>query len=353
MTAEAGRAGRRGVPPAARTGALPVVLSVLRRLLQAAALIAAVLLLNFLLIRLAPGDPALAIAGGMGGATQEIVEDIRRDHGLDRPLSSQLLTYAARVASGDLGHSLHFDTPVLDLVLDRLGPTLLLTVTALLAASVLGSVLGVHAARRPHGTFANLAGLFTLAAWSAPPFLTGILLIFSFSAAVPLFPVSGMADLRADGAGLDRALDVAHHLALPALTLALMLLAPFFRIARASTIEALGADYIRTARAKGLREAEVLWRHALRNAALPIVTLAGLQFGALLSGAVLVETVFDWPGLGSLAFESALRRDHPTLLGILLFAAAAVVAVNLLTDLSCRLLDPRIRPDSPPGGDPA
>ena len=352
MTAEANSAGQHDVPPGSGAGALPLALRVVGRLMQAAALIAAVLLLNFLLIRLAPGDPALVIAGGMGGATEAIVEDIRRDHGFDQPLSGQLFTYAARVAGGDLGHSLYFDTPVLDLVLARLGPTLLLAVTALLAATFLGSVLGTQAARQPHGTFDNLAGLFAIAAWSTPVFWTGIVLIFAFSSALPLFPLSGMADLRADNVGLDRALDVAHHLALPALTLALALLAPFFRIARASTIQTLGADYIRTARAKGLSETAVLYRHALRNAARPLVTLAGLQFGTLLSGAVLVETVFDWPGLGSLAFESVLRRDHPTLLGILLFAAAAVIAVNLLTDLACHLLDPRTRPGSASGRGP-
>ncbi len=350
MSAEAGPGGHRAVRPGA--GALRLALAAVGRLLQAAALIAAVLLFNFLLVRLAPGDPAIVIAGGMGGATEAILEDIRRHHGLDRPLPGQLLAYAAQVASGDLGRSLHFGTPVLDLVLERLGPTLLLAATALLAAAVLGTLLGAQAARRPHGPFARLASGFALAAWSAPAFLTGLLLIYAFSAAVPLFPLSGMTDLRAAGAGPGRALDLAHHLALPALTLALTQLAPFVRIARAVTLEALGADHIRTARAKGLSETAVLYRHALQSAAVPIVTLAGLQCGALLSGAVIVETVFDWPGLGSLAFESALRRDHPTLLGILAFAAAAVVAVNLATDLACRLLDPRIRPDAPPGRGP-
>ena len=344
MTAEAGPGGRPGAE------VLGFALAVAVRLLQAAALIAAVLLFNFLLVRLAPGDPALVIAGGMGGATEAMVEDLRRLHGLDRPLHGQLLAYAAQVASGDLGRSLHFGAPVLDLVQERLGPTLLLAAAALLVASVLGTLLGARAARRPHGAFAHVVSGIALAAWSAPAFLTGILLIYALSAAVPLFPLSGMTDLRAAAAGPGRALDLAHHLALPALTLALTQLAPFVRIARAVTLEALGADHVRTARAKGLGEGAVLYRHALRNAAVPIVTLAGLQCGALLSGAVIVETVFDWPGLGSLAFESALRRDHPTLLGILAFAAAAVVAVNLATDLACRLLDPRIRPDAPPGG---
>ena len=323
-----------------------------RRLLGAAALVAAVVVLAFILIRLAPGDPALAIAGGMGGATEEILGDIRRAHGLDRPLHRQLLLYMERTLSGDLGHSLFFDAPVTDLILERLWPTVLLVVTAMSIALVLGTLLGVLAARRPGGAVANLVTVLTLAGWSAPAFWTGIVLILLFSAAIPIFPLSGMHDLRADGAGLARALDVAHHLALPAIALAIVFLAQYSRIARASMLDVLGADYIRTARAKGLSERAVLYRHALRNAVLPVVTLAGFQFGNMLSGAVLVETVFDWPGLGQLAFESILRRDHPTLLGILVFASAMAVAANLLTDLAYRIVDPRIGDGAAAAGGP-
>ena len=314
-----------------------------RRLLGAAALVASVLLLNFILIHLAPGDPALAIAGGMGGVTEEILRDIRRAYGLDAPLPSQLLLYMERMLSGDLGHSLFYNAPVLDLILDRVGPTVLLVATAMTVALTLGTFLGVLASRRPGGVTANLVTALTLAFYSAPAFWTGIVLLLVFSAAIPLFPLSGMYDVRIGGAGLLRALDVAHHLVLPATTLAIVFLAQYSRIARASMLDVLGADYIRTARAKGLSGRAVLYGHALRNAALPVVTLAGIQFGNMLSGAVLVETVFDWPGLGLLAFESILRRDHPTVLGILFFATAMVVAANLLTDIVYRIVDPRIR----------
>ena len=202
-----------------------VALTVARRLVHAAALIAAVIVLNFVLIHLAPGDPALAIAGGMGGATEEILRDIRNAYGLDEPLYRQLLVYASRVVSGDLGHSLYFDAPVTDLILARLGPTILLTGTALLVATTLGSVLGVHAARRPRGPVSGLVTALSLACWSAPVFWTGIVLLFVFAATIPLFPLSGMIDLRADGTGFARALDVAHHLALPAVTLSIVFLA--------------------------------------------------------------------------------------------------------------------------------
>ena len=323
-----------------------------RRLLGAAALIAAVLVLNFILIQLAPGDPALAIAGGMGGVTEEILRDIRQAYGLDHPLHHQLLVYMQRMLSGDLGHSLFFNTPVVDLILARLGPTILLVMTAMSIALTLGTFLGVLASRRPGGVVANLVTVLSLAGYSAPVFWTGIVLLLVFSVAVPLFPLSGMYDLRLQSSGFVRALDVAHHLVLPAITLAIVFLAQYSRISRASMLDVLGADYIRTARAKGLSDRAVLYRHALRNAVLPVVTLAGLQFGNMLSGAVLVETVFNWPGLGQLAFESILRRDHPTVLGILFFASALVVAANLLTDIAYRIVDPRIRAGTAAGGYP-
>ena len=317
-----------------------------RRLFYAAALIAAVVVLNFLLIRLAPGDPALAIAGEMGGATEEIIEDIRRIYGLDKPLPHQLLVYMKRMLSGDLGDSLFFNTPVMDLILARLGPTILLVTTAMLLAVILGSFLGVLASRNPEGLFSNLITVLSLVGYSAPVFWTGIMLLIAFSAMIPLFPLSGMYDVRLDATGFALVVDVLHHLVLPAFTLGIIFLAQYSRISRASMLDVLGADYVRTARAKGLSERVVLYKHALRNAVLPVVTLAGLQFGSMLSGAVLVETVFNWPGLGQLAFESILRRDHPTILGILFFASGMVIVANLLTDLAYRIIDPRIRTGS-------
>ena len=314
-----------------------------RRLFYAAMLIAAVVVLNFLLIRLAPGDPALTIAGEMGGATEEIIEDIRRTYGLDKPLHHQLLVYMKRMLSGDLGDSLFFNTPVMDLILARLGPTILLVMTAMTLAVTLGSFLGVLAARNPEGLFSNLITVLSLVGYSAPVFWTGIMLLIVFSAMIPLFPLSGMYDVRLDASGFALIADVLHHLVLPAFTLGIIFLAQYSRISRASMLDVLGADYVRTARAKGLSERVVLYKHALRNAVLPVVTLAGLQFGSMLSGAVLVETVYNWPGLGQLAFESILRRDHPTILGILFFASGMVVVANLLTDLAYRIIDPRIR----------
>jgi peptide/nickel transport system permease protein len=320
--------------------------TVAKRLAYALGLVMAVVLLNFLLIRLAPGDAALTIAGEMGGATPEILADIRREYGLDKSLPEQLYVYMGRMLSGDLGDSLFFNTPVLDLILDRLGPSIALVICALIVSVIIGTFLGVLASRKPNGAFSAIVTVFSLVGYSAPVFWTGIMLLILFSATLPWFPLSGMIDITGGNTGFAWLIDVLHHMVLPAFTLSIIFLAQYSRISRASMLDVMGADYIRTARAKGLAESSVIYKHALRNAVLPVVTLAGLQFGGMLSGAVLVETVFNWPGLGQLAFESILRRDHPTILGILFFASFMVVTANLLTDLTYRVIDPRIRSGS-------
>jgi len=314
-----------------------------RRIAWGLGLLVAVLVLNFTLIHIAPGDPADVIAGEMGGATQESLAQIRAAYGLDRPFLEQLGVYVARVAQGDLGYSFYFNRPVTDLILERLWPTILLVVTSLLFAVFLGTFLGVYAAKKPTGIVSHLVTVLALVGYALPVFWTGIMLLILFASWIPLFPVSGMYDISGPREGLTYVLDVLHHLVLPVVTLSTIYLAIYSRLARASMLDVQGADYIRTARAKGLRQGKVIYKHALRNAVLPVVTYAGLQFSHLLSGAVLVETVFSWPGLGTLAFDSLLRRDSPTLLGILFFSALIVIVVNLLTDLSYRLIDPRIR----------
>ena len=314
-----------------------------RRLVHGAGLILAVLVLNFVLVHLAPGDPADVIAGEMGGASAEAMAEIRARYGLDRSLGVQLLRYLGQVLGGDLGHSYYFNRPVAGLVASRMGATALLVVSAILLALVLGTWLGVMAARRPRSLAAQLVAVFSIAGFAAPVFWTGMMLLLVFANLLPVFPVSGMSDVARPRQGLAHALDVAHHLVLPAVTLALIYMAQYSRQARAGMLQALGADYVRTARAKGLGEMRVVYRHALRNALIPVITIAGLQFGQVLAGAVLVETVFSWPGLGRLAYESILRRDSPTLLGILLGSSVMVIVANMLTDLAYRLADPRMR----------
>lgn len=316
----------------------------LRRLFYGLLLMLGVVILNFLLIRLAPGDPAVVIAGEMGGGDEALLAAIRAEYGLDKPVLVQLGIYIGNVLRGDLGQSFFFNQPVAVLIGNRIGPTILLVLSAQILSILMGVFLGVIAARKPNGVLSGFVSVFSTIGYAVPVFWTGIMLIILFASVFPIFPVEGMQSVRLRGAGLwTRTLDIAHHLVLPAVTLALIYLAQYARLSRASMLEVLGSDYIRTARAKGASERTVLFKHALRNASLPILTVAGLQFGNLISGALLVETVFNWPGMGRLAFDSILRRDYPTIMGVLFFASAMVVVANLLTDLSYRLADPRLR----------
>jgi peptide/nickel transport system permease protein len=316
--------------------------SLAQRLVNAIVLLACVLVLNFTLMHLAPGDPVQVLAGEMGGATQELQDKLRAEYGLDQPYHVQLLRYLARIATGDLGFSFYWNKPVTALIFERIGATLLLVVSALMVALLVGTLLGVIAAQYRQGLLSHCVTVLSLIGFAAPTFWVGILLVLAFAVAIPLFPVAGMTSAASDIGPVTLTLDVAWHLVLPALTLASVYLAFYSRLARASMIDVLGADYIRAARAKGLSHWLVIYKHALRNAILPVVTYAGLQFAQVISGAVLVETVFGWPGLGTLAFESILRRDTPTLLGILFFSGVVVVIVNIVVDILYRLIDPRI-----------
>lgn len=316
----------------------------LKRLGYGLLLMLGVVVLNFFLIRLAPGDPAIVIAGEMGGATEEMLESIRQEYGLNEPLTTQLWIYVSGIAQGDLGESFFFNQPVARLIAHRIGPTILLVITAQVVSILLGVFLGAIAARKPNGILSGSVSVFATIGYAVPVFWTGIMLIILFASVIPIFPVEGMQSVKLrDASFFIKAADIAHHLILPAFTLAIIYLAQYARLSRASMLEVLGSDYIRTARAKGASEKSVLFKHALRNAALPILTVAGLQFGNLISGALLVETVFNWPGMGRLAFDSILRRDYPTIMGVLFFASAMVVVANILTDLSYRWADPRLR----------
>jgi peptide/nickel transport system permease protein len=318
----------------------------LRQLANAAALLVAVLVLNFCLIHLAPGDPVQVIAGEMGGASAEVVAALRTKYGLDHSLVEQLATYLGHVATGDFGYSYYFNEPVLNLIGQRLPATLYLAFSALTMAVLIGTSLGVISARRPNGLLSHSVTVLSLAGYAAPIFWTGLMLLLLFGSVWPILPVTGMADVVHPKAGFAYLLDVLRHLVLPSTTLALVFIAQYSRLARVNMIDALSADYIRTARAKGLPEWVVIVKHALRNTLIPIVTIMGLQFGNLFAGAVLVETVFSWPGMGRLVFDSILRRDYPTLMAVLFFSALMVMIANIITDMVYRLIDPRIRAEA-------
>jgi peptide/nickel transport system permease protein len=308
---------------------------------RAALTLAAIGLLNFTLIRLAPGDPAAVIAGESGAADAAFIEKIRSDYGLDQPMPVQVANYLGRLARLDLGVSYRSNLPVWQLIAQRLPATLLLTVTALLAAITIGTALGIASARSRGGWLDTAIGSLAMLCYAMPVFWVGLVLVLVFSVGLGWFPAFGMASLIPKQ-GATHLIDVAHHLVLPALTLSLLHLAVYVRLARSSTLEVLDRDFVRAARAKGLTDGQVMRGHVLRNALLPTITMAGLQIGHLVGGAVVIETVFAWPGIGRLAFDALLQRDYAVILGVFFVCSVMVVLANLFTDLVLRVIDPRI-----------
>ncbi|MBA3624028.1 MAG: ABC transporter permease, partial [Methylibium sp.] len=314
----------------------------LRRLSQAVPTVLVIIALNFLLLQLAPGDAADVLAGEAGSATPEFMAQLRKTFGLDQPMGVQLLLYMKQIVTFDLGYSFRHGMPVADLILSRLWPTLLLMVTVLALSVGMGVLLGSFAARKLNRWQDNLISMLTVLAYATPVFWAGLMLIVLFSIKLGWFPTSGMQQVAAFHEGAAKVRDIAHHLVLPAVTLTMFYLALYTRLMRASVLEQFSMDYVVTARAKGLTERQIARRHVLRNAVLPVLTMAGVQVGALLGGAVVVETVFAWPGLGLLAYESLFARDLNLLLGIFFVSTCLVVVVNLIVDVAYSLLDPRI-----------
>ena len=314
----------------------------LQRLLYTVPLLLGAVTIVFVLVHLAPGNPVDYIIGE-SGADKEMSARLTADMGLDRPLYIQLLRYLGQVATGNLGYSFVSSTPVLELILDRLPATLLLMASQLVFSISLGITLGVLSARRPNSLLDNTITVFSLASFAIPVFWLGQLLILGFGYYLDWLPIQGMVNLRAGYTGFDHVLDVARHMILPVATLTLYNLALILRLTRGSLLEVVGQEYIKVARSKGLSENTVMVKHALRNALLPVVTVIGLEFRALIAGAVLTETVFAWPGLGRLTFDAINARDYPLLMGMFIFISLLVAIGNLVTDLLYALLDPRIR----------
>ena len=315
---------------------------ILSRLAKAAVVLLAIVVLNFCLIHAAPGDPAAVMAGEAGAADEIFLQQLREKFGLDKPFHVQLWTYVSGILQLDLGYSYRQGAPVLDLILDRLFPTLLLTGAAFFISILLGVLAGAMAAIRV-GTWADTA-ITTLALifYATPLFWVALMAILLFAVQLDWLPAYGMETVGGGYSGLDRWLDIARHLVLPALTLGLFFTAIYTRMSRASMLETAGEDFVKTARAKGLSEGKITRRHVLRNAILPVVTLAGLQAGQIVGGAVLTETVFAWPGIGRLMFDALLQRDYNLLLGVFLISSAMVLLFNLITDLVYLAVDPRI-----------
>jgi len=314
---------------------------VIRRLLQVLPAVASILIVTFAVVHFAPGDPVVAVAGESGD--QAYYDFMRAKFGLDRPLPEQFLTYSHDVLRGDLGVSYVQGERVSTLIAERIPATMLLMGSALVLSTVGGIALGALAARRPFGPFDLTMSTIALVGYALPVFWLAQLAMLTIAFKTGWFPIQGMTTARASYTGLAHWGDVARHLVLPAGVLAASEVALVSRIARTGILNEMRRDYVRTAQAKGLSESRALVRHALRNALLPVVTVVGSRIGFLFSGAVLVETVFGWPGLGRLVLSAAQTRDHPVLLGMVLLVAFSLVVANLVTDLVYARVDPRIR----------
>jgi len=324
------------------TRAARLLAALRRNLLAAIPTALGIVILNFFLLQLAPGDAADVLAAESGAATEETMRQLRTQLGLDLPLLSQLLAYLGHLSQGSLGFAPRYNMPVAELILQRLPGTLMLMGFALGMAFVLGLLFGTVMALNA-GRFVDRAlSVVTLIFYSVPGFWIGLMLIVAFSIKLGWLPSGGSETIASGKTGLDYALDRLRHMILPGTTLALFFIAVYARLTRAAVMEVAQQDFVRTARAKGLSAFAVGRRHVLRNALLPVTTLAGMHIGGILGGAVVAETVFSWPGLGRLAFEAVMRRDYNVLLGVLLLSSLLVIVVNILVDLLHAWLDPRI-----------
>lgn len=313
-----------------------------RRTLQALLVLVLIACTNFVIVSSAPGDMVDVMAGESAAGDEQYMQSLRAKYGLDQPMPVRLGRYLKAMATLDLGYSFRYNETVADLVLSRFPATLLLMLSSLGIALIGGIVLGVAAARRPGSARDSTISVLALLGYSTPLFWFGLMLIVLMSVKLDLLPSSGMRTIGADLTPLGSLLDVARHLIMPSITLALFYLSTYTRLMRASMLEMHGLDFVRAAKAKGLNDREVAYRHVLRNAILPLVSLFGVQLGSVLGGSVVVEVVFGWPGLGTLAFDALFQRDLNLLMGILFMSSALVVVVNLAVDLFYSWLDPRI-----------
>lgn len=313
-----------------------------RRLWQLVVAVFAIATFNFLLLSAAPGDAAEVLAGQGGHATPEYVAELKAEFGIDRPIAERYLTYLRKTLSLDLGYSPLRKASVADLILDRLPATMLLVFSAIFMAVSIGVLTGIVTSLRRGSWFDTAVSVGALVFFATPSFWLGLMLVIVFSLWLDWFPLGGMETIGADLQGWKRATDVAWHLVLPTLTMALYYLAIYARLMRASMLEVLGLDYIRTARAKGLTEGRIAIQHGARNALLPVVTIAVLQIGHFMGGAILVETIFSWPGLGRLVYDALVERDINLLMGIFFLSSVVVILTSFVADMLYRRLDPRI-----------
>ena len=313
-----------------------MVTYILKRVLMTIPVMLVVALFVFLLLRLSPGDPAAVIAGDY--ATAEDVEKIREKLGLSQPIAIQFFTWIGALVQGDLGTSIFSNKPVAELIAQRIEPTLLLALTTIIFSVLVAVPMGTLAAFKANSWIDRFVMLFSVGGFSVPVFVLGYMLIYVFALELRWLPVQGYKSPFTEGIGPFLA-----HITLPSITLSVIFIALIARMTRASVIEVLEEDYVRTARAKGQSEFKVLMRHALRNAAVPIVTVIGIGIALLIGGVVVTESVYNVPGLGRLVLDAVLARDYPIIQGLILFFSFIYIFLNLCIDLTYTFLDPRIR----------
>jgi peptide/nickel transport system permease protein len=319
-----------------------VLIFLARRIGKALFVVLGVVIVNFILIHLAPGDPASVMAGEAGAGDAQFLEQLRHQFGLDQPLYMQLWLYLKGVLTLNLGFSYRNNLPVSQLILERLPATILLSSCAFLFSVMLGVILGVMAASRRGRVTDSVIMSGALLFYATPLFWVSLMAVLVFSIRLNWLPPFGMETIGVEMSTAAHIRDVMWHLILPVTTLGLFFTAIYTRLTRASMLEVASLDFVKTARAKGVPKGQIMRRHVLRNALLPVFTFAGIQAGQILGGAVLTETVFAWPGMGRLMFDALLQRDYPVLLGVFLVTSVLVVLVNFLTDVLYRFVDPRI-----------
>jgi peptide/nickel transport system permease protein len=312
------------------------------KLIAAVITILAITCVNFVIFRMAPGDP-IRMMFRDPRVSAEQMQKVREKFGLDKPLSGQFVAYVKELAKGDLGISFWQKRPVLEVIGDRVPQTLILVITALVIAVVLGTLFGAMAGWRGGTRFDSIVMSASLALYSIPTFAMGLLILLVFSFLLAVFPLGGISTPASGFTGIRQLLDVLWHMVLPAISIVFWYVGEYVLLTRSSMIDVLGKEYITTARAKGLKEGVVLRGHALRNALLPVVTMTGVNFAFAIGGVIEAETVFSWPGVGRLVYDAVLKRDYPLLQGIFLVFAVSVVLFNLIVDLVYGYIDPRIK----------
>ena len=301
-----------------------------------------VFVLNFVLIRLAPGDPVTILAG-QDNPSQELIDIMKAKYGLDKSIPEQLAVYLGNVIKGDLGTSIIYGRPVMDIIMERLGPTLMLSLTGAVIALVLGTLLAIWASRNPGGVVDNIISYIAYVLYSMPGFWLGLIMILFFASNLGWLPTAGMENARAGYTGIKHVLDVAKHLVLPASALALVGVPAYFRIGRSSMMQVIKSDYVNTFKAAGLDKGKIYRKYLFREAMLPTITTFGIRLAYIIGGSAATEIVFAWPGMGTLVLSAISSRDYPLLMGNYLILSISVAVWMILVDLIYAVADPRIR----------